>query len=53
MYNRNYVWIRLRPNPRVIATVVAYPKNIKFNPATAVILNVVGNLRNRDNTKRN
>ncbi|PYE78478.1 hypothetical protein DFQ11_1333, partial [Winogradskyella epiphytica] len=36
---------RLRPNPRVIATVVAYPKNIKYNPVTAVILNVGNNLR--------
>lgn len=40
MYNRNYAWIRLRANPRVIATVGVYPKNIKFNPVTAVIINV-------------
>ncbi len=37
--------IRLRLNPRVIATVGAYPKNIKFNPVTAVILNVANKLK--------
>src|SRR5690606_36563031 len=31
--------------PRVIATVGAYPKNIKFNPVTAVILNVGSKLK--------
>ena len=45
--------IRLRPNPRVIYTGGAYPKNIKFNPVTAVILNVGNNLNIRNLSEQN